>query len=200
MSDFQTGRQKSTPRWPLSSKLHNWGQAIAFEYWTIRSAIFGHTYSNFLSSSSKSSLTLALKRLALPLKELSKCNSTSASQGYQQRHGLCTLEGRRKQEAGGPSPSPPPDSGRNFKKNLLRTWITICLPPDFMNLRTVLLCIEKPSNFLQKENSGPTMYVHTTCVIFKDIWKRSGNIKFGDWKRMQWYSIQIRNSKLFQNM
>ena len=93
----------------LSSKLHNWGQTIAFEYyWTIRSAIFGSTYSNFLSSSSKSSLTLALKRLALPLKELSKCNSTSASQGYQQRHGLCTLEGRRKQEAGNPSPPPPP--------------------------------------------------------------------------------------------
>ena len=107
LSDFQTGLQRYTPRWPLSSKLHNWGQSIAFEYWTIRSAIFGSTYSNFLSSSSKSSLTLALKRLALPLKELSKCNSTSASQGYQQRHGLCTLEGRRKQEAGGAIALPP---------------------------------------------------------------------------------------------
>ena len=37
-------------------------------------------------------------------------------------------------------------------------WAQMC-PSHFLNLPTVLLCIAKPSNFLQKENSGPTMYV-----------------------------------------
>ena len=51
-------------------------------------------------------------------------------------------------------------------------WILYSTPPppsDFLNLPTVLLCIAKPSNFLQKENSGPTMYY---VVMVKNIVKR----------------------------